>query len=61
MGTSMVSHLIDAKFQRQIIFALAAVILGLFGNAAKDKDYVLEAVDEVMDKFLLDYRDSNLN
>lgn len=34
---------------------------GLFGNAAKDKDYVLEAVDEVMDKFLLDYRDSNLN
>jgi S1-C subfamily serine protease len=35
MGTSMVSHLIDAKFQRQIIFALAAVILGLFGNAAK--------------------------
>ena len=31
----MVNHLIDAKFQRQIIFALTAIILGLFGNAAK--------------------------
>ena len=31
----MVNHLIDAKFQRQIIFALISIILGLFGNAAK--------------------------
>ena len=31
----MVNHLIEVKFQRQIIFALTAVILGLFGNAAK--------------------------
>jgi len=31
----MVNHLIDATFQRQIIFALMAIILGLFGHAAK--------------------------
>ena len=35
MGTSMVNYLIDATFQRKIIFALIASILGLFGNAAK--------------------------
>ena len=31
----MVYHLIDTTFQRQIIVALIAIILGLFGNAAK--------------------------
>ena len=31
----MVNHLIDATFQRQIVFALIAIIVGLFGNAAK--------------------------
>ena len=31
----MINHLIDATFQRQVAFALIAVILGLFGNAAK--------------------------
>jgi hypothetical protein len=31
----MVYHLIDTTFQRQIIFSLIAIILGLFGNAAK--------------------------
>ena len=31
----MVNHLKDATFQRQIIFALIVIILGLFGNAAK--------------------------
>ena len=31
----MTNHMIDAMFQRQIAFALIAIILGLFGNAAK--------------------------
>ncbi len=33
---------------------------GLFGNAGRNKSYILEAVDEVMDEFLADYKDSNL-
>ena len=33
---------------------------GLFGNAGRSKSYVLDAVDEVMDQFLTDYKDSNL-
>jgi hypothetical protein len=33
---------------------------GLFGNAGRSKSYVLDAVDEVMDEFLADYKDSNL-
>ena len=33
---------------------------GLFGNAGRSKSYVLDAVDEVMDVFLTDYKDSNL-
>ena len=33
---------------------------GLFGNAGRDKSYILDAVEQVVDKFLLDYKDSNL-
>jgi hypothetical protein len=33
---------------------------GVFGNAGRDKSYVLDAVDEVVEKFILDYKDSNL-
>ena len=33
---------------------------GLFGNAGRSKSYVLDAVDEVMEEFLADYKDSNL-
>jgi hypothetical protein len=33
---------------------------GLFGNAGRSKSYVLEALDEVMEEFLADYKDSNL-
>jgi S1-C subfamily serine protease len=35
MGTSMVNHLLDTKFHGQIILALIAITLGLFGSAAK--------------------------
>jgi hypothetical protein len=34
---------------------------GMFGNARRDKSYVLEVVDEVVDEFIADYKDSNLN
>jgi hypothetical protein len=34
---------------------------GLFGDAGRNKSYILEAVEEVLDEFLLDYKDSNLN
>jgi hypothetical protein len=33
---------------------------GVFGNAGRDKSYVLDAVDEVVEKFIVDYKDSNL-
>jgi hypothetical protein len=33
---------------------------GVFGNAGRDKAYVLDAVDEVVEKFIVDYKDSNL-
>ena len=33
---------------------------GVFGNAGRDKSYVLEAVDEVVEEFIADYKDSNL-
>jgi hypothetical protein len=34
---------------------------GMFGNARRDMSYVLEVVDEVVDEFIADYKDSNLN
>ena len=34
---------------------------GMFGNAGRDKSYILKAVGEVMDEFIADYKDSNLN
>jgi len=34
---------------------------GVFENAGRDKSYLLDAGEEVMDKLLLDYKDSNLN
>jgi hypothetical protein len=33
---------------------------GVFGNAGRDKSYVLDAVDEVVEEFIADYKDSNL-
>ena len=33
---------------------------GVFGNAGRDKSYVLKAVDEVVEEFIADYKDSNL-
>ena len=33
---------------------------GVFGNAGRDKSYVLEAVDEVVEEFIADYKDSNI-
>ena len=33
---------------------------GVFGNAHKDKGYVLDAVEEVLEDFIADYKDSNL-
>jgi len=33
----------------------------VFGHAGRDKSYLLDAGEEVMDKLLLDYKDSNLN
>ena len=43
------------------VITMAQGNYGLFGNAGRDKSYLLDAVDEVMDKFLHDYKDSNLN
>ena len=34
---------------------------GIFGNAGRDKSYVLDAVDEVVEDFIADYKDSNLS
>jgi hypothetical protein len=33
---------------------------GVFGNAHKDKDYILDAVEDVLEDFIADYKDSNL-
>ena len=33
---------------------------GMFGNAGRDKSYVLDVVDEVLEDFVADYKDSNL-
>lgn len=33
---------------------------GVFGNAHRDKGYVLDAVEEVLEEFITDYKDSNL-
>ena len=32
----------------------------VFGNAHRDKGYVLDAVEEVLEEFITDYKDSNL-
>ena len=33
---------------------------GMFGNAGRDKSYVLDVVEEVLEDFIADYKDSNL-
>jgi len=33
---------------------------GMFGNAGRDKSYVLDVVEEVLEDFIDDYKDSNL-
>ena len=33
---------------------------GVFGNAHRDKGYVLDAVEEVLEEFIADYKESNL-
>jgi hypothetical protein len=33
---------------------------GMFGDAGRDKSYVLDVVDEVLGDFIADYKDSNL-
>jgi hypothetical protein len=32
----------------------------MFGNAGRDKSYVLDVVEEVLEDFIADYKDSNL-